>query len=422
MIALVEALNYRCLRYIQRPLGRMQILIGPNGSGKTTFLDALAFLSTLVRDGLKAAFEERTSNPVDLVWNRNPDLTVELAIEVQLPPRLVAKFGEKSFRFVRYEIQLVLDKHSYTPEIREETALLLLRGTEPRGGARELFPEMRTPPQSVLIEKKPSPSRRTVFRKAPGGNDNYYAELRETAGKGWMPSIRLGPDRSTFANLLEDETRFPATTWLKSLLREGVQRLTLNSLLLRQASPPGTGRRYLPDGSNLPWVIARLQREAPQRFERWLKHVATAIPELAGVHVIEREDDRHAYLVVDYAGGLKAPSWTVSDGTLRFLALSVLAFLPDATRIYLIEEPENGIHPTAIEPLYQALASVYDGQVLVATHSPVLLAVAQVDQLLCFAKTPAGGTDIVRGDEHPILRDWRREVTLGDLFAAGVLG
>jgi predicted ATPase len=86
VIAFFEALHYRCLRYVQRPLGRMQILIGPNGSGKTTFLDALGFLGTLVRDGLHAAFEERTTNPVDLVWGRNPDLPVELAIEARLPP------------------------------------------------------------------------------------------------------------------------------------------------------------------------------------------------------------------------------------------------------------------------------------------------------------------------------------------------
>jgi len=419
VIAFFEALHYRCLRYVQRPLGRMQILIGPNGSGKTTFLDALGFLGTLVRDGLHAAFEERTTNPVDLVWGRNPDLPVELAIEARLPPQLASKFRGMDFRYVRYEIQLVFEQHSYTPKIREEKALLL-RDEHPRRDPPDLFPEMRSPPKSVLRPKKPS--QRTVFRKVPGGNDNYYPEVRQTSWKGWMLSQQLGPSRSTFANLFEDESRFPATTWLRSLLREGLQRLTLNSLLLRRASPPGAGRRYLPDGSNLPWVIARLQRETPERFERWLEHVATAIPEFAAFRVVERPDDRHAYVVVRYKNGLEAPCWTVSDGTLRFLALTILAFLPDATGIYLIEEPENGIHPTAIEPLYQALASVYDGQVLMATHSPVLLAVAQVDQLLCFAKTPEGGTDIVRGDEHPILREWRREVSLGDLFAAGILG
>jgi hypothetical protein len=42
--------------------------------------------------------------------------------------------------------------------------------------------------------------------------------------------------------------------------------------------------------------------------------------------------------------------------------------------------------------------------------------------VLCFAKTPEGGTDIVRGDAHPALRDWRGETNLGTLFAGGVLG
>jgi len=65
---------------------------------------------------------------------------------------------------------------------------------------------------------------------------------------------------------------------------------------------------------------------------------------------------------------------------------------------------------------------VYDAQVLVATHSPLIVGVADLDQILCFAKTEDGATDIVRGDKHPKLREWRGEVNLGELFAAGVLG
>ena len=63
MITLIEALNYRCLRYISRPLKPFHVLVGPNASGKTTFLDVVAFLQDLVSDGLDAALENRTNNP-----------------------------------------------------------------------------------------------------------------------------------------------------------------------------------------------------------------------------------------------------------------------------------------------------------------------------------------------------------------------
>ncbi len=49
MIALVEAKGYKCLRYIRQPLERFHVLVGPNASGKTTFLDVIAFLGDLLR-------------------------------------------------------------------------------------------------------------------------------------------------------------------------------------------------------------------------------------------------------------------------------------------------------------------------------------------------------------------------------------
>lgn len=132
----------------------------------------------------------------------------------------------------------------------------------------------------------------------------------------------------------------------------------------------------------------------------------TALPDIRDVISVEREDDRHRYLVVEYSNGARVPSWLVSDGTLRLLALTIPAYLPEIAGTFLIEEPENGIHPGAIETVLQSLSSIYGGQVLIATHSPVALNVLDVAEVLCFAKDEQGATDVVSGDRHPALLEW----------------
>ena len=119
---------------------------------------------------------------------------------------------------------------------------------------------------------------------------------------------------------------------------------------------------------------------------------------------------------------LGVPSWTASDGTLRLLALTLPAYVPGVDEIYLLEEPENGIHPLAVDCVFQSLRSVYDSQVLVATHSPVVLRMAAPEDALCFAKDSEGATDIVRGDVHPRLRGWQGSPNMDVLFASGVIG
>ena len=126
-------------------------------------------------------------------------------------------------------------------------------------------------------------------------------------------------------------------------------------------------------------------------------------------------------MIYEYEGGLKVPSWMVSDGTLRLTALTLPAYLADLRGIYLIEEPENGIHPRAVATAYDSLSSMYEAQVLLATHSPVVLSAASMDDVLCFAKNEDGSTDIVLGTEHPKLRQWQGQADLGTLLASGVL-
>ncbi|MCS7178120.1 MAG: AAA family ATPase, partial [Anaerolineae bacterium] len=68
MIALIEAKGYKCLRYIRQPLERFHILVGPNASGKTTFLDVIAFLGDVLREGPQKAVEKRCRSLKELVW------------------------------------------------------------------------------------------------------------------------------------------------------------------------------------------------------------------------------------------------------------------------------------------------------------------------------------------------------------------
>lgn len=100
MITLIEALNYRSLKYISQPLGPFHVLIGPNASGKSTFLDVVAFLGRLVSDGVEAAVRERTENFVDLLWKRE-GTRFELAIEAAFRRRSSPKGAKaNSIRFV----------------------------------------------------------------------------------------------------------------------------------------------------------------------------------------------------------------------------------------------------------------------------------------------------------------------------------
>lgn len=419
MITLIEALNYRCLQYVQRPLNSFHVLVGPNASGKTTFLDVLGFLSDLVSEGLEVALSERTSNPEELLFRRKGD-RLELAIEARIPDNLRALTAKPDLDTVRYEIAIGFDETQHQFELKAET-LLIKKAKDLKPPQHSLFPISPKVPDS-LLSKTRRRDNKIVINKVRGGNDNFYSETYNRSGKGWAHSIKLGPQRSALGHLLIDESSFPVAIWFQKYLTSGVQKFMLNSLAIKRPSPPTRAAGFLPDGSNLPWVVARLRKENKGRYRAWISHLRTALPDLVDITTSIREDDRHCYMIYEYEEGLKVPSWLVSDGTLRLTALTLPAYLPDLQGIYLIEEPENGIHPRAVATAYDSLSSMYEAQVLLATHSPVVLSTASLNDVLCFAKNDNGSTGIVLGTEHPLLQQWQGEVDLGTLLASGVLG
>ncbi len=426
MIRRIEALNYRCLRYVSQPLEHFHVLVGPNASGKSAFLDVLGLIRDLLTEGLDDAILAREDliesigrarRVEELIFNQIAD-QFELAIELEIPNELRTKAHDR-YQIARYEIAVGKDPENEELTIASETLWFCPQPLSPTTPQTSLFPNEPTPPASVLTRRAPKGwGWRRIVRKTESGNDYFVSEI----GGKWAP-YRSGPRRLALANLVEDEKHFPVALWVRNILMEGIHVLTLNSAAMRRPSSPSIQRAFRTDGSNLPLVVRDLRNRHEDDFKDWLEHLRTVLPDLQTINVIERPEDLHLYLNVHYSSlEHPVPSWLLSDGTLRLLALTLLAYLPHNQEVYLIEEVENGIHPRAIEAVFESLSLIYDGQVLLATHSPLIVGLTKPEQVLCFAKNPSGATSIVRGSEHPKLKDWRGQVDLGTLYAAGVLG
>ena len=359
----VQAFNYRCLRDVDVELDEFHVLVGANGSGKSALFDALLFARDLLLLGLDSAVDRRTGDFRDLVWGRpNDDLKFELAFELDVPAEMAEDMPKPC------------DRLAVSVSVRET-----------RDGLQ------------AILDASPKPRRRPIPRR-------------------WKTRMTFSP-ASSFEAAVEFENPF-ISRHVERTFRQ-INNVVLDSRSLRRESPSLTLPR-LTSGRALPVLIRRLQKQRT-RFVEWKRHVRTAIGGVTDIRVRTRKDDRRSYLVVVYGDGLEVPSWALSDGTLRLLALTIIAYLPENGSAYLVEEPENGVHPLAVEAVYRSLSSSYDAQVLVATHSPVFLACTEPSELLCFSRRH-GETRITRGDRHPHLENWQSAADVDLLFASDVLG
>jgi len=418
MLRRIEAWHYKCLKRMDVQLDPVNILIGPNASGKSTLLDLLSFLREALEGDVEEAVRRRTTSLRELVWNQTDERQgFEIAVEADIPQNLRSTNG---YDRLRYEVGVGLDEAG-SIIVSGENLWLVNSGQKsppPTPLQLSLFPRELDDGEPVVHParaKTPAGQRVVVRKVSPGGNDYFRSEQT-----GWNITFRLSPRRLALSGVPEDQDRFPIVLWFRQFLRENVQLLQLNSLLMRRPCPSDAPRIFQPDGSNLPLMVSEL-RKSPKRFQWWIGHIQTILEDLTDITVAERPEDRSRYLVATYHNGLAVPAWMLSDGTLRLLALTLIAYLPHQDRLFLIEEPENGVHPRAVEAVSQALTSVYEGQVFLATHSTLFMALAEPKHLLIFGKTFSGATDVVRGPYHPALQRWRKEVPLETLFAAGVL-
>ncbi len=278
MIRRFQALNYRCLRYVDVTMDRFHVLVGANASGKSTLFDAIAFLGDMVRDGVPAATEKRTSNFRDLVWGGSRDKHgFQLALEFDIPAVVQRKLPETTnFDTFRYEVSVQDGEDGVG--IEAERGLLMPGNAHPRVPIqRSLFPMPLEPVESI-VSTRGKKGIRTIFSKSPNGKDSLYVEVADKAGKGWVTSISFGPLRSTFGNLPASPTAFPVATHLKRFLEMRIKRLFLDSEKMRAPSPPHFRHAgFSADGGSIPWQIRHLKANDRASFDQWLAHVRTTL-------------------------------------------------------------------------------------------------------------------------------------------------
>jgi predicted ATPase len=427
VITRIEATRYRCFDKLDVELGEFRVLVGANGSGKTTLLD----IPVLLGDMLKArtigdAFlrerdhrAPRASGFGELIFQGNGDFFI-LAIEAALPEKPARDLLEGMTEKARAK----LDRRP--THLRYEVRLQLFNETELQVQNEYLFafPKAHSPTRDggaarMHGEVNPNRNWKFILKREYGGKAEYTPETTQRAR---ALASELVPDLLALPRVLyESEGDFPAARWLLNLLIEDSVFFDPDWNGLRLASRPGLPKtQVLGSGKNAPWLALELQKTDPQRFELWKGHVRLALPQITDISIHEREDDHHAYFRVRYGDSYEVPSSGLSDGTLRILVLTLLAYVAKPPRFLVTEEPENGIHPQAIEIVLQSLSSIYYSQVMVSSHSPVVLASLRLSQILAARIGADGASSVVSGERHPSLVGWKGAIDLGTLFATGV--
>jgi predicted ATPase len=184
--------------------------------------------------------------------------------------------------------------------------------------------------------------------------------------------------------------------------------------------------RYLrPDGSNLAsflYYLREKHQESYSLIRRTVQRVAPFFDDfLLEPQKLNPEKIRFEWRHRNSEAYFDASS--LSDGSLRFIALATLFLQPEAYRpsVILVDEPELGLHPYAITMLASLVkqASV-NTQVILSTQSPLLLDHFEPEDVLV-ADLVDGGTQFKRLDSAK-LANWLENYSLGQLWEKNEFG
>lgn len=371
MLSSLHILNFKCLRDVKLAFGPFTVLIGPNDSGKSSILDALRILGSTAVARFADVF-------------RGDDALQHLGWKPRSRDQAITWDVTWSRKHVDWQYQLVLDS----------------------GGSSEVVRDVNGSPDA----------------QARAANSKYTEVLRSLTPGAYDPDATglAAHQQQLFHGLA-------ATGHLHTLAN--APRFRLNPDLLRRPAVPTPDAVLSATGDNLAAVLDRLisgpDRSAITRLESALQD---AIPTLKGIalRTIDGKTGAKALEFVLRSEG-KGPPLTIpcahaSDGAMLLTAFLALAFSDDPG-LLLIEEPENGLHPSRLQSVVEMLRKISEGalgnqprQVIVTTHSPLLLNYTRPEEVRIIRRDLERGTLVTPMIEVPDVQQLLGEFGVGELW------
>jgi predicted ATPase len=371
----------------------LNVLIGPNASGKSNLIEAFSLLRAAPLDLAGAV---RTGGGVaDWLWKgggSTPVATIEATVEY--PEGVTPLRYRMAFTAVGQRLDLV------------DEAL----GNERPNDLNDLTPN---------FYYRYRDGRPVINLRFTGGPPPLY-------GSRMQRNLRredLSPEQSILAQY-KDPDLYPEITYIGRQF--GAIRLYRDWSLGQSTGPRQPQKTDLPtdflmeDAANLGLILNRLEHRSgvSQKVITNLKKFYEAFERFS----IKLEGGTVQVFLHERDLG-PIPANRLSDGTLRYLCLLTILCHPEPPPLICIEEPELGLHPDVIPVVAELLVEASQRtQLIVTTHSDILVsALNDVPDVVLVCERDGNGTHLRRLDPE-LLQDWLERYSLGDLWRMGELG
>jgi len=381
----------RVLGQNQEELTRLIAVIGANGTGKSSLLDALSFLGDCLREGVEAACDKPQRQGFEKLRSKGSTEAIQFDVRFR---------SDEKTPPVNYKMHINGDKNGRPFVELEELVHKPVENIGRRGQPRK-FLSLKKGKGDAWVDE---PSDKKSIKKISLSSDQ---ELGISTLKSFVEHKEIGAFH-----------QFLSGWYLSYFVPEAARK-----------QPPAGAQPHLDrTGENLANYLQFIEKKQPKEFKQLLKRLSQKIPGLVRIESDKTID--HRLVLKFFLSGFGDEEFfqqSMSDGTLKMLAYLLLMEDPNPASLVGIEEPENGLHHQLLSVLaseFKEYASSGIGpQVLLTTHSPSLVDALSPDEVWILEKNKNGFTDITRAaDIEGVPELFEQGILMGSLWYSNHFG